>query len=670
MKSQENQEKKEKDELQPLRILQKPLGLSSSISGEPELLEHQYKRILKEGEALSKTPKMEEWLRNVLKSLEGDLGVQLPPDLEQKMVQSVLPFLRDRTIPVEALRFEEAVPEILGWEPDQAQVKAILEVAQRGLHGLETFVRNRIIPTLRAWEQAGTGFPYQHVDLLLQWLIRFTLPECHPSVRSFAAALAGYLDNRWPIEDHVREHVKEFLGTWAGIAEWLIRGERTECFLQAVFYLHHRLIFFPTEDTYLSHAQVYFKILSAALGELLDHTGRREDGIPVVNRIYTAAVWLTVREATLRHRSTAELALRTLGAGVRDARGIQPQPEWALYMHEIVALPPAWAGLAGKWVDRLPEWGEKAERLGERILLTPEVRVALMEAWGAALRPAVVDPEDYDDIPSAFFNSGVSLLRWHMKLENQQQRDRNSWLRAFINTLGLWTALHLASDLREAMSHLHGLSCVTNLFGAITDVVQDRDTLREYFADLVKAAIILGKNQDTLRLRLAWGRYVGIDELMAPGEVAPLEELKETANRVLEFLFKQMGVEEKEQKKLLMYRDPPELAVVLALAVQKGFIWRLGEEEYDRHAEQILRLLENLSNFWGTPQEALKDYRTLFDHSTGPLAVLGLVGGKKETDLIRQWLPKIPSLADWLQRYSEWIQHLRPRPGALPLLEA
>jgi len=82
-------------------------------------------------------------------------------------------------------------------------------------------------------------------------------------------------------------------------------------------------------------------------------------------------------------------------------------------------------------------------------------------------------PSRHEDAVSPIFNAGVELLRLG---EQASDPRRMAWQRVLVNATGLWWSLKLNPDWHTALTKFHGLDCLVNLWGSISDVKADLQT--------------------------------------------------------------------------------------------------------------------------------------------------------------------------------------------------
>lgn len=116
-------------------------------------------------------------------------------------------------------------------------------------------------------------------------------------------------------------------------------------------------------------------------------------------------------------------------------------------------------------------------------------------------------PSRHEDAVSPIFNAGVELLR-----VGEERRDtrRLVWQRILVNATGLWWSLKLHSDWNSALTKFHGIDCLVNLWGAISDAKVE----------------LQDQNSDFYRYCLKLYHWTKVATTKAPEKLADLERIR------------------------------------------------------------------------------------------------------------------------------------------------
>ncbi|MCX7015808.1 MAG: hypothetical protein NTW86_25190 [Candidatus Sumerlaeota bacterium] len=313
---------------------------------------------------------------------------------------------------------------------------------------LREFLTGRVAATLARLESQRQGSPENHVDIVLPVLIERRPTSCSPVFRAFVAGLRGYL-GRQPDS----ERTPSFYITQSGLGDVLIEANGRECLAQALYYYHETLS--QIVRTMKQPAEPFSADIKRIVGKCANNSA---NGLDELALHFGGSKGETGAREVRR-------TLKIISAANSDATS-DPPPEGfdratTIMVHWVGTEPQSvWATILDDMMRSSRVWEEPGD--------AGTLKLAYWEAAAACVRVAMSTRRK--DAPSAFFNSGLSLLR-AFREPGAQNRQNLVRARVILNSMGLFWALEAdISQPRVAMVDNDGLSCAVNLLGACTDM--------------------------------------------------------------------------------------------------------------------------------------------------------------------------------------------------------
>ncbi|MBI5900694.1 MAG: hypothetical protein HZB40_15875 [Rhodocyclales bacterium] len=525
-----------------------------------------------------------------------------------------------------------------------------VRVGAEGLQGkppeLASFFRGAVAATLRRLEEDGMATREAQVDLVIQPLIRLAASGTPiftgNGLCDFAAGVWDYLDRE------KQQRREGFFVTQLNLAQWVGQwGGKTG--RERVRYYYHRLL---SEGPQATGSAVVKVAANNLAGQIADDIQMRPDkyrdgnlatASRVVNRLQMLSTVARLSELDADGDANTPAAIE-LASGFWRALG-RPQADGAAALrsaHAVMGM----ANVVSAWnevdwtVVAPPPNANEGRSAGEGWQATISVHAALA-------RVVFNLADDWDEIPSAFFNAGAALGRF-------DDGPMTARLRFAVNAVGLRWALERATEADQAMAAYHGVDCAVNLLGALTEI---EGVIPKTVEPL--AAVLLG-----------WGTQADPAEVQVDVHriKASLSQLHVDISRLSVIPF--TPVSAGEALHALLAVQSPALAVPditkpadpltlapLARELSQLFGEALGEETYRQHLDDLDALLGALARQADVPQDAWQKLYGQWHGESNPIVEAGLMTEDAWHRLARDAVRPTESLADWL---SECLRDFAP----------
>lgn len=532
------------------------------------------------------------------------------------------------------------------------QILSRVEELGGDLDNLMDFFVAVVAPTFARLEAEGAATPENFVDLVVKSFSSVS-PGTHDILgdpawlSAFVPGLRGYLDNQSVDQ---REH--GYYQTRSSLAMWLGRNENARtCRFVALFYYHELLSLGP-ETCGKRVFHIAANNLAGGIAEFWRDSTQKpaphhQEMFSLLQALATAAALEDEEDNGLEYAGF----WKELGFSLPDSvayRGVTILKEmanvassWAVVGADVLKGPDV--------VGRVPGEAE-SEQHGEDWMVVMDVMAALA-------RMAFNKDADWDEIAAAFFNAGVAFVRL----------DRKGAVipRIALNGAGLGWALTRGENMGQALSEFHGLDCVVNLFGAITELPANkrqgiaeacRTLAGQLFAPDVRAVVPQHEQMEYRRLQGS------LKELGLSISAPSTEEVSVRAESMLAALD---GILDSLGSGLPAFRgsgqeNSLELAIRTGKALAPLLKKELGEE-YDKHLQSLSRLVRVIAE-WGDALDTAwrrfysspladqfdgKGNRTVL--GKGAPVAAGLMSEEEWRALAKQSVVPVKHISEWLQ---------------------
>ncbi|MBF0625229.1 MAG: hypothetical protein HQL82_10530 [Magnetococcales bacterium] len=583
-------------------------------------------------------------------------------DIQQKTLDQM-----DTTAPPAA---PSEGPVFTALEGDKAMVMLQSRAGAQRLYSapekLINFIANSVAPAIARLEANRMASPEELVDIILEPLAgrRFPdtpLADC-AGVSGLVAGLRGFLENQ---EDNARG--SGYYTSRGALPQWLSKLDdgAIGCRHRAVFYYHELVSLGPNT---LQDINLFGRTTNNLTTTLADFWQNKPDAPQgqLLSRLQALATAAQMHGRQRNDMDEARLADQLLQSmGMRAEAG-----QAAAIVHALMVA----ANVPASWRVVAPEV------LGGMEARHDEEGMALISCASGVVRMAFNPLRDWDEIPSALFNAGVSLVRKGKSAAvNVDARRRLLPARVACNATGLVWALARGKDWVEALAHFHGMDCAVNLFGALAEWQGDRSlqAARECMVRLANGLAAIGsklgqrQQVEYVRLKGSW------DQLNI--EVQPAGRTQEELLDDLDELLKELQIDFPGHGKFTEQAET-EWMVQVGNMLAEQLTFAFGTEYYQELTSSLLTLLRALvqhstdiekawQELYGEMAEPVLDRtRTaddIRDHS-GPLVKLGEMSRTEwirvaeqsmETSLIaptgEEKKPQ-PRLGPWLMKYLNY----------------
>lgn len=566
---------------------------------------------------------------------------------------------------------ETETPSYAPLEGDRARVALQTLARVRQLYNvpgeLMTFLAQAVAPALDRLETNRQATPEELVDIVVGPLAGRRFPGTPlgdwRGIARLVAGLRGFLEKQ-----ESKDRGEGYYKTRGALPQWLqkiddLEGGDPECRRLIVFYYHELLSLGPdgVKDAGL------FGMLANNLGGILSEMWRdRPDDKQgrLLSRIQALATAARLR-GQANERDAIGMAgwlFQVLGMPFGDGRAFGMAD--ALMM--VANIPPAW-----REVDALVLAGSGQSVGAPR--RHGEDWMALMSCAAGIVRMAYNERDDWDEIPSSLFNTGVALARSRRAAGNGKQAIVAAQV-AF-NAVGLTWALAHGQDWREALDDFHGIDCAVNMFGALTEWRPEHGDVAQAVMGRLAGGLVAGgaaldaaRQVEYVRLRASWQK-LGIKVGSAGQAQAALLDVLDTLMLALKIdLPGHAGLKGGDDARRAWMADT---ARVLAGQLKATF----GDAMYGELAADLSTLLDamlgwsdNIENAWrklyGDIAESTLDAagNPGPDHS-GPLVKLGEMERAEWIDLANRaidanWSVPLGSSPAGMSRLGPWLAKL------------